>query len=333
MTKSEMLYRSLFGFALADAYGVPFEFEPRYYATLHNMNKSMVGYGSHCQPPGTWSDDTSMVLATMDILSSWDTLIDLKKGEFDEELLHNLMEAFKDWRYNGRYGCYGECFDLGFTTDTAIKQYEQNRNPRTCGQAQEFNCGNGSLMRIFPLAYLINQLPHYKRYNWCDIFSSLTHAHPLTSLCSFFYLEMYLSILDGSQLNVAIEDAIEAVKIMRIADTFRTIDLGKCSRILKNELKGLEVSEIKSTGYVVDTLEAVIWCLAKGTCYQSSVHLAITLGNDTDTIAALVGAIAAIIYKEPFPLEWMEELKNTDLLVSIAAKFNAIYCENAGVPI
>lgn len=321
MTKSEILYRSLMGFALGDAYGVPFELEPRYHATLHNMDKAMVGYGSHCQPPGTWSDDTSLVLATMDTLSTWDTLVDFENGELVEELLHNLMGAFVSWRNEGKYGCHGECFDVGFTTDSAIKHYEQYRDPWTCGQKEEFNCGNGSLMRMFPLAFLIHKLPVEKRYYWCETFSSLTHAHPLTSLCCFFYVEIYISILEGRELKLAIQDAIASVKKMQSHDIFRMIDLGKCSRLLNGEIAQLDVSAIKSTGYVLDALEAVIWCLLKGDNYKSTVHLAITLGNDTDTTAALTGAIAAIIYPEPFPLEWMEQLQNTDLLISTTAKF------------
>ena len=233
------------------------------------------------------------------------------------------MVAFVSWRNERKYGCHGECFDVGFTTDAAIKNYEQYRDYRSCGQKDEFNCGNGSLMRMLPLPYLIHQLPIDKRYYWCEKFSSLTHAHPLPTLCCFFYVEMYIRVLEGKSIESAIALAIISVRTMQSHDIFRMIDLGKCSRILNDEVKELDVSAIKSTGYVVDTLEAVIWSLLKG-----ASHLAVTLGNDTDTTAALVGGIAAIKYPEPFPLEWMGELQNTDLLISTAAKFIQTYSDN-----
>jgi ADP-ribosyl-[dinitrogen reductase] hydrolase len=321
MSKSELLFRSIIGFALGDAYGLPFELEAKYHATMNNMQQDMLGYGSHCQPPGTWSDDTSLMIATMDTMSTWDTLINLEKGEYSEEVLHYIMFAFVQWRNDGKYGCHGECFDVGFTTDCAIKDYIKHQSLKTCGQKEDFNCGNGSLMRILPLAFIINGLPVKRRYDWCEAFSSLTHAHPLATLCSFIYVELLINIIKLRDIECAMQETIATVKEIESYDILSSLYLGKCRRILNNELVKLDVSSITNTGYVVDTLEAVIWCLNHADDFQSAIHLAATLGNDTDTTAALVGGIAAIVYNEPFPREWMEHLKNTDILISITGKF------------
>lgn len=321
MSKSEMLFRSIIGFAIGDAYGLPFELEAKYHATMNNIQQDMMGYGSHSQPPGTWSDDTSMMISTMDTLSTWDTLINLEKGEISEEVLHYIMNAFVQWRNNGKYGCHEECFDVGFTTDSAIKNYEQFKSLNSCGQKEEFNCGNGAMMRILPLAFMIQNLPVRRRYEWCEAFSSLTHGHPLSTLCSFIYVELLINVIKRRDIEWSVQEVIEAVKEIQSYDILRALDLGKCARILNNGLINADVASINNSGYVIDTLEAVIWCLYHSSDFQSAVHLAATLGNDTDTTAALVGGIAAIVYNEPFPREWMQELKNTDLLISIAGKF------------
>jgi len=321
MSKSEMLFRSVIGFALGDAYGLPFEFEAKYHAAINNTQQDMLGYGSHCQPAGTWSDDTSMIIATMDTLSNWDTLINLEKGEYSEEVLHYIMTAFIQWRNDGKYGCHEECFDVGFTIDSAIKNYEQFKNLQNCGQKEEFNCGNGAMMRILPLAFMIEHLPVRGRYEWCEAFSSLTHGHTLSTLCSFFYVELLINITKRRNIEWSIQEAIEAVKELQSYDMLRALDLDKCTRILNNDLKNADIVSINNSGYVIDTLEAVIWCLYHSSDFRSAVHLAATLGNDTDTTAALVGGIAAIVYNEPFPAAWMQELKNTDLLINITRKF------------
>ena len=321
MLTSEKIYRSIIGFALGDAYGLPFELEAKYQATLHNDNEEMLGYGSHSQPAGTWSDDTSMVIATMDVLRRWNTLIDLNKGEFSEEILHNLMSAFSRWRNEGTYGCHNECFDVGFTTDCAIKDYEEQKDLLNCGQKEEFNCGNGSLMRILPLAFLVGNFPVTKRYIWSKTFSDITHAHPLTALCCFIYVELILGVISGKTFKESYDHAIESTNTISREGLLRQFDIGKCKAILTKQLAASDIADIKNTGYVVDTLEAVIWCLLMGKDFQSSVHLAVSLGNDTDTTAALVGAIASLMYNDPFPHEWMAELKNSDLLISISAKF------------
>lgn len=321
MLTSEKIYRSVIGFALGDAYGLPFELEAKYQATLQNEKEEMLGYGSHSQPPGTWSDDTSMMIATMDVLSSWNTLIDLKKGDFSEEILHNLMNAFCRWRNEGVYGCHNECFDVGFTTDCALKDYQERKDLSCCGQRDDFNCGNGSLMRMLPLAFLIGHLSIPKRYIWCKVFSDLTHAHPLTALCCFMYVEIVIGVINGKSIKESYERMIEAVHTITELNVLRKFDIGKCSRILNKELYLLNIADLKNTGYVVDTMEATIWCLINGDDFKSSVHLAVSLGNDTDTTAALVGAIASLMYNDPFPHEWMAELKNSDLLISISAKF------------
>lgn len=321
----DKLYKSLIGFALGDAYGVPFEMEHKYYTHLYNQEEIMVGFGSHNQPDGTWSDDTSLVLATMDMMGSWDTYVDLGKGTIHEEMFINIMYAFCEWRNKGKYGCHNQCFDVGFTTDAAIKAFELNRDIHHCGRKEESDCGNGSLMRILPLGFLTLHLTVEQRYQWCVKFSSLTHANPLNGICCFVYVELVVGLLGGLTFLEAYAQAKKSVAQLTEKGHLRLLDLGKLNRILHPGLGNLPIAEIHGRTFVVHTLEAVIWTILNRNDYKNTITLAVALGDDTDTIAALAGGLCGLIYEEPFPREWMEQLKNIDLLMSTASKFVQSY--------
>lgn len=72
----------------------------------------------------------------------------------------------------------------------------------------------------------------------------------------------------------------------------------------------IDRDSIKSSGYVVDTLEAVIWCLVTTDTFKDCLLNAVNLGLDTDTIAALAGGLAGLYYGyDEIPKEWLEVLK------------------------
>jgi ADP-ribosyl-[dinitrogen reductase] hydrolase len=321
----DKLYKSVIGYALGDAYGIPFEMEHKYYANLYNQNELMIGFRTHNQPEGTWSDDTSMVLATMDTLGKWDTLVDTGKGVIHDEFFINLMHAFSEWRNKGTYGCHGECFDVGFTTDAAIKEFELNKDIHVCGRKEETDCGNGSLMRMLPIGFASINLSLEQRYEWCVQFSSLTHANPLNFICCFIYVELVAGLISGLSFDEAYEKSKKSVNQLNKHGYLRLLDLGKLNRILNPGFANLTIDEIHGQSYVVNTLEAVIWIILNRSDYKSTITLGVTLGNDTDTIAALAGGLCGIIYEKPFPHEWMEELKNIDLLMNISSKFVRSY--------
>ncbi|MEE1031180.1 MAG: ADP-ribosylglycohydrolase family protein, partial [Ruminococcus sp.] len=77
-----------------------------------------------------------------------------------------------------------------------------------------------------------------------------------------------------------------------------------------------EVREhINSTGYVVDTLEAAVWCLITEDNYERTILKAVNLGLDTDTIAAVAGGLAGLYYGyEGIPEEWIQNIKRKDII-------------------
>lgn len=261
---NEKLRSAVYGLAVGDALGVPYEFKERDSFKCEGMT----GYGTWNQPAGTWSDDTSLVLATCDSIKT------LKRIN-----PYDIMGNFALWLYRGEYTPHGKVFDVGNTTKAAINRfYVRGFDPLECGLTDEMSNGNGSLMRILPLAFV----PGLTIKDIEDV-SKLTHAH-----------------------KTSVNQCINYVYI--------------CQELIKNEdfpiiFEGLERKYVKSTGYVVDTFEAALWCFANTSNYKDCVLTAVNLGGDTDTIAAIAGGLAGIKYGfEAIPAEWIEQLANKELI-------------------
>ena len=148
------------GFVVGDALGVPAEFSSR--ETLQkNPVKTITGYGTYNMPPGTYSDDTSMTLATMSSICN--------KKTIDYE---DIQSEFLEWLLNGKYTQYGETFDYGNTTYESLLRFKNGFEALKCGGVSERDNGNGSLMRILPLAFI-----HDIDYETIENISGLTHGH------------------------------------------------------------------------------------------------------------------------------------------------------------
>ena len=268
MLRKDKLLGGVLGLAIGDALGVPVEFVQREVLKSSPV-ESMEGYGSHNQPVGTWSDDTSMVLATLDSMC---------RG-FSTD---GMMEAFSRWYNMAEYTPFGEVFDIGGTTRLAIQRYLMGESVNDCGSSDVYSNGNGSLMRMLPMILYLDVTPINS--NAVDLIykvSGLTHAHLISKIaCVYYvYIGMYLSEED-----------------------------------------------IKSSGYVVDSLEASIWCLYNSNSYTEAVLRAVNLGEDTDTIGAITGSLAGLfIGGEHLPKEWVDSLQAKDKILQIVDRFYEQY--------
>ncbi len=267
---NQSLKAAVYGLAVADALGVPYEFLTR--GSFKAVE--IVGYGSHQQPAGTWSDDTSLVLATCDSIR--------EKGEIDPV---DMQQRFKNWLFEGAYTPDGLTFDVGNATREALT--------RGHGLSDEYSNGNGSLMRILPLAFTAASPSDI------EAVSSITHAHTTSVEACLLYVDIARRLLKGQQLPeilLGLETSTTYARLQTLAD--------------------LTEDDIRSTGYVVDTLEAALWCLLTSTSYPETVLKAVNLGDDTDTVA-VAGGLAAIIYGlEGIPDNWLAQLRNKELLES-----------------
>lgn len=251
----------MYGQAVGDALGVPYEFKPRDAFECEGM----VGFGTHGQPAGTWSDDTSMALAICD---SYREL-----GRIDAD---DIRDRFLAWYRDGAYTCDG-LFDIGNAT---VRSLSSGR-----GLSGEWDNGNGSLMRTAPLAFFDATDAEVRAV------SAITHAHETSTEACVRLVHVARALIEG--------EAIERAVRMGGVDARR-------SR-----------SEISSGGYVLHTYEAALWCLANTSSYADCVLTAVNLGSDTDTTAAVAGALAGIVYGiEGVPREWIEVLRGKDVIES-----------------
>lgn len=282
------VYDGIMGLVVGDALGVPYEFKERDSFKCDDM----VGYGTYNQPKGTWSDDSSMTLATLESIG--------RLGYIEPS---NIMHNFYDWLYNGEFTPDGEVFDVGKTTEVAISRFRRCVPLNECGLRTVNNNGNGALMRILPFAFI-----KCDNQDVIDV-ASLTHAHFISLEGCLIYIDIAKNLLAGIPLDVA------------VANT--PIRLYEYDRLVK--LEHLSREEIKSTGYVVDTLEAALWCLLHTNNYKDAVLTAVNLGGDTDTIAAVAGGLAGIIYgcggKNGIPLEWIEQIPRLKWIKGLCYEF------------
>ena len=300
---------ALWGFIVGDALGVPYEFSTRS-MMKKNPATDMVGYGTYNQPPGTWSDDTSMMLCVLENI--------LNKGN-----TRDLANLFLKWYKDDYMTPHGELFDIGITTSTALGNLMSGIKPSQSGLSDEMSAGNGSLMRCIPYAFVEDF--HQSVFNMV-MDNRITHRHHLCSLSCMYYVKMMRSILDGKDKQEACSNAAGYLrKGWRLTDAEDDhVETRKIfQKLFDPDFSKLPENEIKSTGYVISTLEAVIWCFLNTENYKEAVLKAVNLGGDTDTIAALTGGLAGLYYGyEQIPNEWINQIANQGLINSLMDKLN-----------
>lgn len=292
------------GFVIGDALGVPVEFSSR--KTLQkNPVKTITGYGTYNMPPGTYSDDTSMTLATMSSICN--------KKTIDYE---DIQSEFLEWLLNGKYTQYGETFDYGNTTYESLLRFKNGFEALNCGGISERDNGNGSLMRILPLAFI-----HDIDYETIENISSLTHGHLRSKIACVFYVELAKSMISD---NATIKEHIK-IACDKIRKHYKdSEELKHFERIFNDDLK----KNIKSSGYVIDTLESVIYCLETTDNYKDSVLKAVNLGGDTDTIAAVCGGLSGIYYGfDSIPIDWLNQIPKIKEVLSLCESYEGVINE------
>ena len=308
----DIVINGIMGFIIGDALGVPLEFKKR---DLFKNNKvtDMIS-SDRIGSKGVWSDDSSMVIATMK------SIID-NKGKINYE---SIMDNFILWVSNKDFIATDKAFGIGRATFLALGNYHNKRYEKItdCGMKGFNYNGNGSLMRILPIAYYC----YYKKLNDDEIYhlvkdiSSLTHSHEISVLGCFIYVLLVIELLSGEEK----ENAYSNIKKYNYRKYFSLENIKYYDRLLNNDISKLNVDSISSMGFIVDTLEAVIWCFINNNSYDKCVIEAINLGNDSDTIGALVGGLSGIYYGN-LPSKWLDSIVKKDYLLKLSNDYyNAI---------
>jgi ADP-ribosyl-[dinitrogen reductase] hydrolase len=305
MDLREKASAALYGSIIGDALGVPVESLSRKELSLRAV-KNMLGYGRYNLPAGTWSDDSSMILCTMEALGNG----------YDIDTLGTL---FRKWLYDGVWTPYGYAFDVGLTTYMALDAIANETSARTSGRTTEDDNGNGSLMRMLPAALWFSREDTESFMARIHEISAITHAHPRSLVGCGIYAMLVRELLVAQDKTAAFRAAIDqALAFYSRYDGFKK-ELSRFSRILSCRLPLLEEADINSSGYIVDTLEASIWCLLRHDDTKSIIISAVNLGIDTDTTGSIAGGLAGLAYGiSSISEEWLHALarkKDIDALI------------------
>ncbi len=309
----------LIGVAVGDAIGVPFEFSSRS-EMEKNPASDMVGYRVHNQPAGTWSDDSSLTFC-------------LAEAMLKDYNLVNISKNFIRWKNKAYWTAWGNVFDIGITTSKAISQLEclihdgsEEKLKELKYEAEEYDNGNGSLMRILPLVFEIKGKSIEEQFETVWINSALTHKHIRAGMSCMIYLKLAEHLINGETKEEAYENTRKEIaelwEKIGFSDTERTHFIN----IIQNDIRFLHEKEVKSGGYVIESLEASIWCLLKTDSFEEAVLKAVNFGHDTDTTGAITGGIAAIYYSmKNIPEFWIQSLARMEDIIELGNKLNDKY--------
>lgn len=293
------VHGALFGVAIGDALGVPAEFKNR--ATLmQDPVTDFIGFKSHGQPPGTFSDDSSLTFCLAESLCLGYDLNDAGK-------------RFVRW-YDENYWTAGnEVFDIGNTTRSAIDRLRRGSRPSLAGDFDEDCNGNGSLMRIMPLLFYIRDFELEKRYDIIKDVSSMTHGHIRSVIACFYYLEYALELLKGNDKHTAYANTAKTVYEHIVKRQISRSEVEKFAFLLKEDISKKDVESIPSWGYVMNTLQASMYCFLNTDNYKDATLMAVNLGNDADTTGAVTGGLAGLYYGfDSIPEKWRREIKRSN---------------------
>ena len=302
----------IMGFAVGDALGAPAEFGERWMRDLDPV-KEMRSGGVFDVPEGGWTDDTAMTIATLESL----------KHGFNPE---DMMKRYLSWYRTGEYSWCGKPIGVGKQILRALERYEQTGEIVSCGGGTESDNGNGSLMRMLSICLYLYRKRKLEEVKITDVIrmiheaSGLTHAHRRSLIaCGLYYFIVSAILWEEGTLAERIQTGInygftfyESEKELNAYGRLRNI----------SDFQKIPREQISSTGYVVDTLEAVIWSLITTENFQECLLRAVNLGMDSDTIAAIAGGLAGLYYGyEEIPAEWLAVLKQKNELEELCHYF------------
>lgn len=309
----------LFGIAIGDAIGVPYEFSSREQMKM-NPAKDVVGYKTHNQPPGTWSDDSSLTFCLAESLITGYSL-------------KSTAENFVKWKNQSYWTARNNVFDIGMTTSRAISRLETILETEMIddleslkNQAEEYDNGNGALMRILPLLFEIKDKRIKEQFEIIWKNSALTHRHIRSAMSCLIYLKIAEYMTKGFNKTNAYQETRKDIKQFWLDINFSVTEQEHFKRVIQSDITSYDKETILSGGYVIESLEASIWSFLKTDTFETAVLEAINLGHDTDTTGAITGGLAGLYYTyENIPEYWIVSLAKMEEIDDLSNRLNKKY--------
>ena len=293
---------AVWGHLVGDAVGVPYEFRsPSEIGEVEFGAK-----GSHGQPPGTWSDDGALMLALLDSLLDSDFG---RKPDFD---LDDQGRRYLAWRQHGAYTPEGDgLFDIGNATSTALRRLAAGTPAVDAGPADEGSCGNGSLMRILPLALTDRDLSPAQLIGRAHLASRVTHGHPRCQVACAVYCVAVVGLLRGQEPGKALAWAMAENE--RLYHEERGLDAHLAAL---EELRAW--SGRRGRGFVLDSFWSAWDAFAGADSYPDAIRRAVAYGHDTDTTACIAGGLAGARWGwEGIPIAWRRGMRGREIVTPL----------------
>ena len=298
----------LFGIAIGDALGVPVEFMSRKHLQV-NPVIGMRKFGTHHQPAGTWSDDSAMsFLLVEQLIEGYD--------------IEELAKKFCQWYQYNYWTPHGHIFDMGVATRNAMDKIAKGVSALESGECDDYSNGNGSLMRILPLAIYLQNKPIDQRFCITKEVSGITHSHIRSVIGCFFAVEFVIQLLKEKDKCDAYYEAQNIVRDYLHLIDVKSSEIELYNRILFDDISRIPEQDIYSSGYVLHTLEASLWAFLTTENFKDAVLKAVNLGDDADTIGAITGGMAGLFYGfEQIPEEWINQLARKSDIEELACRW------------
>jgi len=310
----------ILGVLVGDALGVPYEFKSSAEMAAKPAT-DMVGYGTYNQPPGTWSDDGSLTLCLADAL---------REGYSLQRIAENCVA----WYYEEKFAAWQEVFDIGNTTWKALKdvreilqQGDLEALQQRAQENREQENGNGSLMRILPLLCLFADAPpEHEAFSIILEVSAITHRHVRAAMACHFYLYFAWHLLKGEEKHTAFQKTRVFFNALWQSEALFQPEFSHFQRLFQTDFAQLPKEEIRSGGYVIESIEASCWCFLRTENYAECTLSAVNLGHDTDTTAAIAGGLAGIYYgEEGIPEFWRVNLARLEYIQALGQALEEKY--------
>lgn len=289
---TDRIYHSLIGFITADAVGVPIEFKKKEEIEKLNLDDYVIG----SEPIGSWSDDSSLTLCLIETINEKGLDFDLYSQKMVKWLFENYMTP------------YGKTFGIGKSTLFSINRLSNGVSYRDSGEKSIHSNGNGSLMRILPLCFYLHG-DDKNRFDIVETCSAITHAHDISKIACCIYTEYLWQLMKTQDKILAYKNMQKVIKAHYENNNF----LATFDKILNGEIYKEDYNNLNGDGYVVSTLQNVLYCFINGNSYKDCVIKALKIGNDTDTNAAITGGLAGYYYNETNEIWTSKLLKKAEI--------------------
>lgn len=298
---TERARAAIWGHLVGDAIGVPYEGRPPDLARVVEVRQ----YGTHHQPAGTWSDDGALMLAMLDSLTA---------VKFDPD---DQGQRMLSWFDEGTYTPDGDgAFDIGVTTRAALDRLRRGTPAIDAGGDAERDQGNGSLMRILPVA-LVGTAQDGVYVERAHLASRVTHASPICQVaCALYVLIVRELVADAA----AAADVLLIRAVQRLRAVYAT-DYPGFTSVLDELLAHRANLRRPGGGWVLDSFWSALGVFATARSYRHTIERAVRLGYDTDTTAAIAGGLAGLRWGQPgIPAEWISALRGKDIVMPLIAR-------------